>query len=96
MWPCWVRFCHGGVQLVVELPQDAHQALFVDAALFFGEGLPGALFFQDVVHIRHGQMGVQLLLPLTVGVEALAEGADVGFLGVGGGWEGEGFEAAGF
>ena len=42
------------------------------------------------------QPGVQRLLPLAVGVQALAKLADAGCLGVGGVGKGEGFEAAGF
>ena len=59
------------------------------------EGLAGAQFFEDVVHLGHGQVGMRFLAAFAVGVELFAEESDAFALGFGGVGKGEGLEAAG-
>ena len=66
----------GGVQLVVELPEHGDQPMFVDLFLLGGQRFPRPQLLQHVVHAGHGQVGVQLLLALAVGIEGFAQGAD--------------------
>ena len=84
-----------GVDLVVELAEDADEAVVVDLAVPALDGLAGPELFQHVVHLGEGQAGMRRLLPLAVGVEPLAEVAQAGAGGLVGVGEGEGVEAAG-
>ena len=67
-----VGFEDGGVEVVVELLEEGDEALVVDG---FGLGVErgaGAEEVEDVVEAGEGERGVQDLLALAVGVEALA------------------------
>jgi hypothetical protein len=76
------------------LLEDGDEALVVDGFFFGVERFFAAEFFQDVVHAREREAGMQLLLALAVRVQALAEVADalLQFPFFEGG-EGKGFEA---
>ena len=84
-----VGFEDGSVEVVVNLLEEGDEALVVDG---FGLGVErgaGAEEVEDVVEAGEGERGVQGLLALAMGVEALAEVAD--FLlqrDFGEGWEG--------
>ena len=86
---------YGAVEVVVELLEDGDEALFVDDFVFGAEGFAAAEFFEDVVHARHGQVGMLGLLPLAVGVQLLRQAGDAFPLLGRGVREGEGFETAG-
>ena len=68
-----IRLEDGGIEVVVDLFQDAHQALFVDLPVLVGKRLPRPQFLQHVVHPRQRQPGVQGLPLLTVRVELLPQ-----------------------
>lgn len=85
---------HGGVDLVVQVAQDADQALIVNLAVLALDPLARAEFLQHVIHTSQGQLGIFRLPRLAMRVEVFAKRAQVGGLGGGGGWEG--VEAARF
>ena len=60
-----------GVDLVVELAEDADEAVVVDLAVPALDGLAGPELLQHVVHLGEGQAGMRRLLALAVGVEPL-------------------------
>jgi hypothetical protein len=80
----------------VDLFEGADEGAIVVVAVFVGEGLPGAEFFQQVVHAGDGDVGMGGLHFFAVGIEAFAQVADFLFLLWGGIWEGERVEATGF
>ena len=86
---------HGGVDLVVQVLEDADQALVVNFAVLALDVFPGAELFQHIVHLGQGKLGVRGLLSLAVRVELFTQGAEVGAQIVGEFGEGEGIEAAG-
>ena len=91
--------CNGGIQLVVVIFQDQHQAVVEDAAVLGGEGIgrgAGAEFLQHVVEAGQREVRVFGKHAFAVGVKFLGESADALFLQVVGGREGEWVEAAGF
>jgi hypothetical protein len=63
-----VRLGDGGVEIVVDLPQDRHQPLPVDPPLLVRQPLVAAAaeFFEDVVHVRDRQPRMRRLLPLAM------------------------------
>ena len=63
----------GGVEVVVDLLEDGDQALVVDLPVLRGQGCPGAEFFKDVVNAGEGEVEMQGLLALAVGVEPFAK-----------------------
>ena len=67
-----------GVDRVVELAEDADEAVVVDLAVAALDGLVGPELLQHVVHLGEGQAGMRRLLALAVGVEPLAEVAQAG------------------
>ena len=88
---------HGGVQLVVQALEHAHQAVFVDDLFLGRQRLAAAQLLQHVVNRRERDVGMGGLLGLTVGVDLLRQRADApgqrpGRVKVG---EGEGFKASG-
>ena len=89
-----VGFEHGGVQLVVDLPQQRDEALVVEGFLLGVQRVAGAELFEDIVKAGEREVGILLLLAFAVGVQTLPEVADAllqwAFGKVG---EGEGVEA---
>ena len=64
------------VEVVVDLLEDGDEAVVVDFAFLRGERFARSQFFEDVVDPGQGQVGVEFLLPLAVGVEPFPEVAD--------------------
>ena len=79
----------------MQLPQNRHQPMLVDGLLPGGQRLAGPQLLQYIVHARQGQIWVQFLLALAVGVELFGQGADFLFLVVAGVRKGERLETAG-
>jgi len=59
------------IEIVVDLPQNGNQSVVVNATFFVGKRFPGTEFFEDVVHSRQGEIRMQFLLPLAMGIEPL-------------------------
>lgn len=72
---------HRRVQFVVDLPKHRNQPLLVDRLLLFRERLAGAQLLKHVVHPRHRQLRMQLLLPLAIRAAA-RRGCGCGILGI--------------
>jgi len=89
-----VGFGDGAIQIVVEVPKNRNQTVVVDDLAGGAERLAGAEFFEDVVHLGEGEVGVGFLAALAVSVELFAEAAEALALGFGGVGEWEGLEAA--
>jgi len=61
----------GGVEVVVNLFEDADEAGVVDFLVFVVEGFAGAEFFEDVVHVGQREPGGELLLTFAMGYRKL-------------------------
>ena len=75
---------HDGVQLVVQLLEDADQPLLVDDALICIEIFATALLLEHVVERGHRQIVVGVQLLLAVRIQLRPEVADWGLLRLGG------------
>ena len=86
---------HGGVEVIVQLPQHRHQARVVNLLLFRVQGFAGAELLQDVIHARQRQARMLRLHSLAVRVQLFGDLANAVLCRCIAGWERERVEAAG-
>jgi hypothetical protein len=79
-----VGFGDGTIKVVVEVAEDGDKAAVVNYLAGGVEGLAGAEFIEDVVHVGESQIGVRLLAALAMRIELLTEEADAFAQGLGG------------
>jgi len=80
----------GAVEIVLDIFEDRHKATVVDDFTCGAERCAGAQFFEDVVHLRHREIGVCFLATFAVDVELFGEEPDAVALWFGGRGNGKG------
>ena len=58
----------GGVELVVDVFEDANKGAIVVVAVFVGEGFPGSEFFEQVIHSGDGDVWMGGLYLFAMGI----------------------------